>query len=65
VRVSSGGGGYEEYVAVRPRKDTRVKGIPVSAATSGDPADNCRAERLVDHSEVCHFPKFFVLSKGR
>ena len=40
MRAPSGGVSHEEYVGVLARKDTRVKGIPVSAVqgelSSGD-----------------------------
>jgi hypothetical protein len=59
VRLPSGGKRNEEYVGVLPRKDTREKGsrsLHQGSSVAETRADNCRAERLVGHSEACHFP---------
>jgi hypothetical protein len=49
------------------RKDEKGKGIPVfvgGAYHERRQADDCRAERLVGHSEACHFPNSDMLEGG-
>ena len=45
-------------------KGKKGKGIPVFAAQSGDKSGQLRAERLVGHSEACHFPNSDMLEGG-